>query len=149
MPIDSHLAATALGVINTAFSATKSAFELAKKSQDRELKAEVIEVFNQMLDLKSTVYELAEENKNLREELALKAKVTLSGPHGYAFAEGDPNPICPKCWEGNNKLCHLSPLGKLSGDMRRKCLQCDYHCWEEKPSQQFKVNASRRGWQNG
>jgi len=81
--IDPHSAATALGIANSAISSVKSALDLAKNVQDRDLKRELSNVMDNVLDLKAKVLELDEENRNLRRSLC--RSVASRGPqHGMS-----------------------------------------------------------------
>jgi hypothetical protein len=129
--IDPHSAATAVGLANSAFSSVKTALDLAKKTSDRDLKSEIGSALDNVLELKVKVYELAEENRSLREQLNLKAKITRTSQFGYYFAEGDADPFCPKCYEANGKLIHLPASKPWSGGIRRDCVECRQTFWEK------------------
>jgi hypothetical protein len=125
--ITPHNAAAAVGLANSAFSAVKSAFELAKKATDLELKREITTAFDNVLELKMKVYDLAEENRSLRELLELKGSIKRDPKFGYWFKEGETEPICPKCYEGpSTAVRYLSPLVNVPGMIpHRKCNVCD------------------------
>jgi len=124
--ITPHNAATAVGLANSAFTAVKSAFELAKKTTDLELKHEISATFESVLELKVKVYELAEENRSLRELLDQKASIKRDPQFGYWFKEGETEPLCPKCYEGKNAIVYLSPLNNYAvGGLRRWCHICE------------------------
>lgn len=129
--IDPQSAATAIGLVNSAFSSVKTALDLAKKTTDLNLKQEISKAFDNILELKATVYELAEENRSLREELDQKAKIARNREFGYYFAEGDPDPLCPKCYESNGKLVHLPAPREWNGGIRRICIECRETFWEK------------------
>ena len=106
--IDPHSAATAVGLANSAFTAVKSAFELAKKTTDLELKHEISATFDSVLELKVKVYELAEENRSLRELLDQKGSIKHDPKTSFFFKEGETNPLCPKCYQGpDNTIAYL------------------------------------------
>ena len=128
---DPHSAATAVGLANSAFSSVKTALELAKKTTDRDLKSEIGSALDNVLELKVKVYELAEENRSLKERLNLKAKVARTSEFGYYFAEDDPDPLCPKCYEASGKIIHLPASKPWSGGIRRDCIECRQTFWEK------------------
>lgn len=132
MSIDPHSVASAIGLANNALGAVKSAFELGKKTTDLELKQHLSDAVDNVLELKIRVHDLAEENRSLREQLNLKASVARNSEFGYYFAEGDSDPLCPKCYEGNGKLIHLSPSKPWNGGIRRDCIECRQTFWEKK-----------------
>ena len=152
MSIDPHTAATAIGLVNSAFSSVKTAFDLAKKTTDLDLKHEVSKAFDNVLELKATVYELAEENRTLREKLNEKASVKRNPEFGYYFADGDSDPLCPKCYEVSGKLIHLPPSRPWNRGVRRDCVECKLVTWE-KPmvSQAIRgvVHRGPSGWMAG
>ena len=131
-PVDARTAATALGLANSAFSSVKTVLELAKKTTDRDLKNEIGLALDNVLELKVKVYELAEENRSLREQLNQKASVTRNSEFGYYFADDDLDPLCPKCYEGSSKLIHLSSSKPWNGGLRRDCHECRQTFWEKK-----------------
>jgi len=100
--IDPHSAATAIGLVNSAFSSVKTALDLAKKTTDLDLKQEVSNVFDNVLELKATVYELAEENRNLRLRLEQKENISYFPQTGFFFKENESLPLCPKCYQSQD-----------------------------------------------
>jgi hypothetical protein len=74
-----HVASTALTLVNSTVQSLKTAIELAKTSKDSDLKQTISEVFNGVLDLKSKVLDLEEENRTLRIAIAEKAAIKRSG----------------------------------------------------------------------
>ena len=124
--ITPHNAAAAVGLANSAFSAVKSAFDLAKKATDLELKRELTTAFDNVLELKVKVYDLAEENRSLRELLDQKGSIKRDPKFGYWFKDGETEPICPKCYEGpSTAVRYLSPQILTLGTIpRRKCFVC-------------------------
>lgn len=139
--IDPHSAVTAIGLVNSAFSSVKTALDLAKKTTDLDLKHEVSKTFDNVLELKVKVYELAEENRSLREQLDQKAKIARNREFGYYFAEGAPDPLCPKCYEGNEKLVHLSASKEWKGGIRRICIECRETFWEKQTASEPIIRA--------
>lgn len=130
--IDSHSAAAAVGLANSALSAVKSAFELGKKTTDLDLKHELNSAVDSVLELKIKVHELADENRELRNLLAQKGKITRTGEHGFWFRDGESDPLCPKCYEDTGKTIYLTPAEPWNGGIRRDCKVCD-HMYMEKP----------------
>lgn len=145
--IDPHSAAAAVGLANSAFSSVKTALDLAKKTSDRDLKSEIGFALDNVLELKVKVYELAEENRSLREQLNQKAKIGRNSEFGYYFAEGDPDPLCPKCYEANGKLIHLPASKPWSNGIRRDCIECRQTFWERNMSTtSTRVNRGPNSW---
>jgi hypothetical protein len=130
--IDSHNAAAAVGLANSALSAVKSALELGKKTTDLSLKHELSNAVDSVLDLKVKVHELADENRDLRALLQQKEKITRTGEHGFWFREGETDPLCPKCYEDAGKTIYLTPAVPWNGGVRRDCYVCS-QMYMEKP----------------
>ena len=129
--IDPHTASTAMGIANSALSAVKSALELGKKTTDLDLKRELNLAVDAVLELKLKVHELAEENQQLKTSLQQRGNITR-GVHGFWFREGETDPLCPKCYEGDGKTIYLTPAENWNGGVRRDCKVCG-EMYMEKP----------------
>jgi len=88
-------------------------------------KGATLEAQEKVMELREGALELQEENLRLKSELkaerenvgALEQKLafraTFSFRKPFYFAENDPVPFCPVCWEGDRKTIHLDgPFGK-------------------------------------
>jgi hypothetical protein len=131
--MDSILPPAVLSVaslVSNVLSSAKAAKELAKQSGDSALKEQIGDLIDSVLEVKQRVLELDEENRSLRQQLAKKAAVRRDPQFGYYFAECDPDPLCPKCYESSNKLIHLPHSQTWSGGVRRDCLECQSTFWE-------------------
>jgi hypothetical protein len=135
MTIDPHGAVTVVSLINSALSSVKAAKDLTKQSKDSDLKEQISGIYDAILNMKERVLELDEENRNLREQLEQRAAIKRSGEFGYFYQEGDADPLCPKCWEGSNKIAHLSAMKQRSSGVRRDCIHCATVFWEKEYSQ--------------
>lgn len=125
MPIDPHAAAAALGLVNSAVSSVKTALDLAKKTTDLDLKQEVSKALDNVLDLKVTVHELAEENRILRESLKEKSTIKCEPQRGFWLKDGELDPLCPTCYEGpDSAVVYLSPIVHYSYGDERLCNVC-------------------------
>jgi len=104
-------AATAIGLVNSAFSSVKTALDLAKKTTDLDLKQEVSKAFDNVLELKATVYELAEENRQLSERLKIRETIKRDSRTGNFFKVGEEDtPLCPRCYQGSAQaVVYLQP----------------------------------------
>ena len=117
---------TVASLVNSALSSVRAAKELAKDSSDVELKARIAETYDSFLDIKDRVIDLDLENRTLKEQLAKREAFKRTGEFGYYFVEGDPDPFCPKCYEGSNKAIHLPKPANRIGGVMRVCMQCNY-----------------------
>jgi hypothetical protein len=131
--MDSIVPAAALSVaslVSNVLSSAKAAKELAKQSGDTDLKEQIGDLIDSVLEVKQRVLELDEENRSLRQQLAQKGAVRRDSQFGYYFGEGDPDPLCPKCYESAAKLIHLTQAKTWSGGVRRDCRECRQVFWE-------------------
>jgi hypothetical protein len=132
--IDPHGAATVLGLANSTIAAAKTLVDLAKSSANHELKNQVSDVLSNVLEMKIKILELDEENRSLREKLKQKGNMRRESSTGFYFKEGETDPLCPKCYEGTDKLIYLPASEPWSRGVRRTCRECRSHLWERQPS---------------
>jgi hypothetical protein len=130
--MNTHDASTVLTLANATLSGLKSAVELTKQSKDHALKNQISEVLSSFLELQVKVLELDIENRTLKSQLAQKDSIQRKGEFGYFFKDEDPDPLCPKCYEGAGKIIHLSGLKQEHGGVRRTCMECNLSFWEMK-----------------
>ena len=89
---------------------TKEALELLRKGvtiKDQE----------QIMDLRTVILEMREENLSLKEKLQnlesrLRAHKDLVYKKPFYYVEGEQDPYCPACWENDNKAIHLKHMHK-------------------------------------
>ena len=93
----------------SAIGTIKEIGEIVQKYNDLELMKKIIALQNE-------VFELNQNNLNLKQELAAlkgtiqqreELKLKQVGQCHYYFKENDEIPFCPKCFEGSQKLIHL------------------------------------------
>jgi hypothetical protein len=108
-PITLGLASTAVGLVNGTIGLLKEAREAAKRSDDHDLKDKLSEVFDAVLELKEVIGNLREENTELRKMLEARAALKFDSKLKLYFAEGDPDPFCPACFDLNSRQIHLYP----------------------------------------
>jgi hypothetical protein len=131
MDIHPSVASAALSLINSTVQTAKTAVELAKNSKDSSLKESVGEVLNGILDLKIKVLDLEGENRELKLKLSNQEALERKGEFGYWFKNGETDPLCPKCYEGDGKLVYLRKPEPWSGGIRRDCRVCGSTTWEQ------------------
>ena len=126
----------AVGMLNAAFGAFKHVRELSSGSGDLNLKESVAELYEKLLDVKQKLFELEDENRNLKQQLEVKAEVERRPPFGYWFKKGDDDPFCPVCYEKDEKLIHLDAPYRdrdTPGYVSRSCRVCGHHYYEQTP----------------
>jgi len=129
--MDTHTATTVLGLVNSTVQAAKNAVDLAKNSKDSELKQKLSDVIDGLLELKIKVLDLEESNRSLQQRLDKRQEVVRESEFGYWFKVGETGPLCPKCYEGTNKLVYLPPSEAWNGGIRRHCRICSATYWEK------------------
>jgi len=90
-----------------------------------------LELMKRIVDLQTEVFELQTKNLDLKQQLGSRESVKRTGPHGFYFQDGDPDPLCPKCWEKDEKMIHLGNSRPWSGGIRRDCHVCNQTFWEK------------------
>jgi hypothetical protein len=121
-----------VSLVNNAISSVKNAKELIKDSQDGKLHSAVSEALADVLELRIRLLELDGENLELKAKLAQKTTLKRGPEFGYYFKDGDPDPLCPKCYEGQGKVAYLTPLYR-EPDLdicSRYCRQCSTSYYE-------------------
>jgi hypothetical protein len=127
MVFNAAAGATVVQVISSTIATLRNARDLAKDSKDRELKEVIGDVFNALLDLKERMLALDDENRQLKEQLAMKASFTGPvPPSGYIYAKEDvsqAHPLCPRCYQEKG---HVYPLASRNygGNSSRHCPNC-------------------------
>jgi hypothetical protein len=120
-PLTLGLAATAVGLVNSTISLFKQVNEAAKESDDLDLKRGLSDLYGQIVELKAHVLDIAQENDDLRKKLRQRESVRWDSKTGFYFGDQDPDPLCPYCYEREERLIHLSPPDRSGG---RRCLLC-------------------------
>lgn len=95
-----------------------------------ELQALILEAQGKALQAQAEHFELYRALASARDEVARlrdmsKAIAALSRKDRFYFAEGDPDPLCPRCVEIDSVLVHLTKTNEL--EMRHRvwaCPQC-------------------------
>jgi hypothetical protein len=137
---------TVTSLVNSALSSVRAAKELAKDSSDTVVKERIAEVFDSFLNIKDRILALDEENRALKEQLAKRAAFKRNSEFGYYFAEGDPDPYCPKCYEGAGKEIHLPKASDRAGGLMRVRRVCQHLFIEGKHQLGSPDTSSRNPW---
>jgi hypothetical protein len=135
---------TTAQLVGTLVASAKNARDLAKGSSDNELKASISELYDSLIDVKARVFDLDEENRRLKADIAKKDQVIGPiGQFGYFFHKDNPEqPLCPKCFQNQaSNTVFLGPLHKHNNGLLRKCPVCDYGNYEE-PAKRGRIIAT-------
>jgi hypothetical protein len=134
--MDATSAVTTLALVNGAIDAAKKSVGLVKDVNNHELKLQVSEVLNSILDLKVRILDLDEENRTLKAELQKEAEIEgPNPPFGYFFSKLHPDkPLCPKCYQSEaRRLSFMTEPFPFSYGIRRDCRLCRHTIWEKQP----------------
>ncbi len=126
------LAATAVNLVNGTIGLLKEARASAKRSDDHDLKDKLSDIFDSVLELKEAVGNLREENAGLRRLLDARAALKWDSKQKLYFAEGDPDPFCPACFDESGKQTRVHPVYSDGRVWRYECKVCK-NAYESRP----------------
>jgi len=116
-------------MVGTVLKGLKDAKDLAKESDDLDLKEKINDAYSGLLELSNRLYEVADENRQLKTALEEQVKYTdARPPYGYFYRTDDTefkHPLCPRCFQ--NRPRRIGVLGesrKASGGFFRHCTVC-------------------------
>lgn len=87
-----------------------------------ELYERVVNLHSDIVGLVEENIRLRNENRELKEALDLKGKMTFEEPFWYL--EGDETPYCPACWEVKKQAVHVVVELKAPTSSGRPGWQC-------------------------
>jgi hypothetical protein len=120
----------------------KNLASLVKKIGDIELYSKIVALQSEIGKLSSRNVELEQKCSGLESEL--RRKKQLRHERSLYFADNDPIPFCPHCWETSEKLVHLfGPEAlMLPGGEIWKCHVCN-NDYTGQSGKNFKASPSR------
>jgi len=144
-------AASTVQLVSGAVATAKTLRDLLRDTQDRDLKAAISDLYNEIIDIKARVLDLDEENRKLRTLLELKDEIIGPfDPHGYFYKRGDEakvQPLCPKCFQSQpSNVVFMSPPKVRNGGMYRTCIVCNWHKQESSEQQRVQIPNSGSWW---
>ena len=98
---------------------------LIKKLGDIELERRTLTLQSEILELSSELIELKKSNAEMKQLLERTKQLTFKAPLYYA--EEDPTPFCPICWEQHGKAIHVigPKTVESTGHVYAHCNICD------------------------
>jgi hypothetical protein len=124
-----------ISLVNSLMGSAKNARDLALQSDNADVKDAVIGVYDAILEVKNRVLDIDEENRKLREKLAQRESVIHDPVTTYYFKDGkSDSPLCPTCYENNDKMITLPKPHTNASGISRTCNVCRTHYLEEKAS---------------
>jgi len=121
----------------------KELVSLIQKIGDVDLYRKIVELQGEVVRLSARNVELEQKREELEAEL--RRKKSLRHVRSLYFADNDPIPFCPHCWETSNKLVHLfgpQPLSGPGGEMW-ECHACN-NDYFGRGEQNFEASPNRR-----
>ncbi len=84
----------------------KSLFKMVQQLDNVELNRKILDVQAQALDMQTQIVSLREENRELHDKVALKARLTYKN---HVYWDENQHPYCSKCWDTGQSAIHLHP----------------------------------------
>ena len=100
----------------------KEIAEIIKKYDDLPLYQRIIDLRDEIFNLREENLLLKERIKELERVLETKQKMTFRKP--FYYQENDPQPYCAKCWEADNIAIHLDGPSPIIAGPRYDCPNC-------------------------
>jgi hypothetical protein len=105
-----------MGVLDS----VKEVADLVKKIGDIDLYRKIVSAEDEVMELTRQLRLTQERVRELEGILSLKKKLAFKVP--FYFADGDPIPYCPRCWEVEQKTLHMVLRG--AGQARYASYDC-------------------------
>ena len=102
----------------------KDAAEAAQKINNLELYQQIVNLRSDILSLHEENVRLQDENRELKETARLKCEMKYKEP--FYFVDGDEIPFCPACWDSKSQPVHLLCLGEGPVTNRWNCPSCEH-----------------------
>jgi hypothetical protein len=105
------------------FNAAKEVANAVKKYNDVPLMNQVFDLQQALLDLQKENIELKRQLEEMRVKLEIRQSIKKRGE--YFYHDGDEEPLCPKCWQKDDKPVYLSAqkISETYGKYRQ-CIVC-------------------------
>jgi hypothetical protein len=98
----------------------KEIADLIKKAGDIELYRKIIELEGEIIELTRKNRDLEDQVNELKDLLNTAKKMEFRKP--FYWIEGDPTPLCPRCWESEKLAIHLVDLNTMGNPW--DCKKC-------------------------
>lgn len=107
----------------------------AKELANAVKKYNDVPLMNQVFELQSALLELQQEKMELRKALdaaesKLRARDKIEKRGQLFYKRDDPEPICPVCWQRDERIVYLPQSQEWNGGIRRDCRVCKEVIWE-------------------
>jgi len=120
-------------LFNAIATAGRTIFEVAQGVSNLDTKAQLMGVYDTLMNLKREAGALEDENRELKEQLRFKSEdFTFENPFWFEKTHPD-RPLCPSCFADKIAAPVSKPMSNASGTFRR-CLHCETAIWESHKS---------------
>lgn len=102
---------------------------VGKTVGDSDLKEQIADFFDAILDVKERVLELNQENRVLKEQLAEKTLIKRDQVTKGSYKTDEADPLCPKCYQGPK---HAAVYLEQQQDGSGWCLFCGFHVYAKR-----------------
>ena len=96
--------------------------DIAKKIITLEDREKIMSLREAALELQEENLTLKTANKDLESKLKVAGELTFKNQ--FYWKEGDTTPFCPRCWEKDQRVIHVSPENSKNYDKIRTCPEC-------------------------
>ncbi len=115
---------TGLTLFSAITTVGKTVFNLAQAASNMDAKAQLMDVYDTLMNLKRQAGDLEDENRELKNKLRFKSEdFDFRNPFWYEKSHPD-RPLCPKCF-GSQKVSPMSERKEIHREIYgRLCLVC-------------------------
>jgi hypothetical protein len=125
---------TTTQIVSGVLDSLKNARDLVRGTNNAELRAQISDAYDTLLDLKAQLLDQDDELRQLKAKLAKQSEIEGPiPPFGYFYKRGDrENPLCPKCYQSPEKReAYLTAPTPWNRGIRRECRICGHLIYEK------------------
>lgn len=120
----------------------KQVADLTKKGDDTDLHRRLAQLEREITDLTRENHKLRQTVHNLTEALKISKSLVFNDP--YYWADDDPTPYCPSCWDANKLLVHVVTTKHLGTHNEKQRPTCKHIYEQVHVSQSSEMTPVRR-----
>ncbi len=146
---------TTTSIVSGAIAALKTARDLVIATSNSELRDQINQALEAVMDAKLRLIEIDEENRQLKAALAKKEEIVGPiPPFSFFYRKSDTSqqhPMCPRCFQSERPVEHYmsSPYtSRDDGSVSRHCRMCGHQVYERTGQEQSlpPFNPSDNSW---
>jgi hypothetical protein len=113
-----------LTLFNAIATAGRTLYDIAQGTAKLDIKQQLMEVYDTLMNLKRQAADLEDQNRDLKEKLRFKSdEFEFKNPFWFDKKQTD-RPLCAKCFS-NEKVGPMGEPYRGAGGTFRQCLACD------------------------